>query len=103
MTKQNSFLERIALEIKRRENEARHVARVFQLDMVTIALGRMGWGEKRFQKFDQMLSEVMREYSLEILEDQKSDKDCWKSKADLDRELAQYVGSMFVPYEERYK
>ena len=102
MAKNNAFLGRIEAEMKMRENEARHVARVFQLDMVTIALGRMGWGEKRFEKFDKMLTEVTMEYSHEILDDQKSDKDCWKSKADLDRELQQYVGKRFVPYEERY-
>lgn len=103
MAKRNSFMDRIAAETKAKENEARHAARVFMLDMVTIALGRMGWGEKRFEKFDKLLGEVTKEYSLEILDDQKTDKDCWKSKADLDRELAQYVGKRFSPFEERYR
>lgn len=103
MGKKNDFMSRIQETIRQRELEARHVARVYQLDMVTIVLGRMGWGEKRFEKFDKLLAEVTKEYSEEILADLKEDKDFWKSKADLDRELAQYVGSRFVPYEERYK
>lgn len=103
MGKQNGFLQRIAVEMDRREKEARHHARVFQMDMVTIALGRMGWGEKRFERFDQMMYEVTKEYSEDILSDAKEDKECWKSKADLDRELSQYVGSRFAPYEERYR
>ena len=103
MAKQNPLIKQFEEHIRQRELEARHIARVYQLDMVTIALGRMGWGEKRFEKFDKLLFEVTKEYSEEILADQKQDEDCWKSKADLDRELAQYVGSRFVPYDERYK
>ena len=103
MGKNNDFMHRIALEMNRRENEARHFARVFQMDLVTLALGRMGWGEKRFAQLDAMLTEVANEHCRNILEDAKSDKDCWYSKETLDRELSQYVGKRFVPYEERYK
>lgn len=83
--------------------EERHRARVYQMDLVTLALGRMGWGEKRFEKFDAVLSQVAKEYTEEILEDAKVDKDMWHSKATLDRELAQYVGKLFAPYDERYR
>lgn len=103
MAKQSEFMKRIAIEMSRRENEARHLARVYQMDMVTITLGRLGWGEKRFQRFDDTLTEVVKEYGKIFLDDQKDDKDLWKSKADLDRELAQYVGKRFVPFDERYK
>ena len=103
MGKNNDFMHRIALEMNRRENEARHFARVFQMDLVTLALGRMGWGEKRFAQLDAMLMEVVNDHCKAILEDAKTDKDCWHSKDQLDRELAQYTGKRFVPYEQRYK
>jgi hypothetical protein len=86
-----------------REAEVRHHARVFMMDMVTLALGRMGKREAFFKEFDKVLAEVSEEYSAEILEDAKADQELWYSKDVLDRELAQYVGSRFVPYDERYK
>lgn len=103
MAKNNDFMRRIALEMDRREAAARHFARVFQMDLVTLALGRMGWGEKRFAQLDKMLTEVATEHCANILEDAKTDKECWYSKDTLDRELARYVGKLFVPYEERYR
>ena len=39
----------------------------------------------------------------EILEDSKNDTELWYSKETIDREIKQYVGKMFVPYDERYK
>ena len=103
MAKRNSFMDKIAQECAEREAFARHFGRVFQMDMVTLALGRLGWREKRFEQLDKMLTEVAKEYSAEILDDVKADKDIVYSKAVIDRELAQYVGKRFVPYDERYR
>lgn len=89
--------------VKQEEQEIRHHARVFQMDMVSAALGRMGWGEKSFEKFDKILSEVCTEYSELILADAKDDKDIWYAKSKLDGELKQYMKKLFVPYDERYK
>lgn len=86
----------------RRDEEVRHHSRVFMMDIVTIALGRLGWGEKRFEKFDKMLTEVSEEYAKLILQDTGDDKDLVYTKACLDRELKRYVGERFVPYDERY-
>lgn len=102
MPKRN-YAAQLLNERKKRDAIVRHHARVFMLDMVTIALGRMGWGEKRFEKFDKMLTEVSDEYSKLILEDASDDQDIVYSKACLDRELAQYAGKLFVPYDGRYK
>lgn len=86
----------------RREAEVRHHTQVYTLDMVTAALGRMGFREKRLRDFDKMLTEVSKDYANLILEDVKSDKEIVYAKACLDRELQQYTGSLFRPYEERY-
>lgn len=101
--KQSGFMLALQAERQRRDQEVRHHARIFQMDMVTVALGRMGWREKRFQEFDRVLAKVAEEYSREILEDSKEDAELWYSKDTMDREIKQYVGSMFVPYDVRYK
>lgn len=95
------------LELMRREYEQklameRHFSRVFQLDMVTLALGRMGFREKRFRDFDKMLSEVQGEFVDGVHEDLKDDPDVWYSKGKLDQELQQYTGKLFVPFDKRY-
>ena len=102
MGKQSGWIQRQQAQQKAREAEVRHHTRVYTLDMVTLALGRLGWGEKRLREFDQKLTEVSCDYADLIIDDARADKDIVYAKATIDRELAQYVGSMFVPYEERY-
>lgn len=93
----------IQARMAQREAEVRHHSHVYMLDMVTLALGRMGWGEKRLKDFDAKLTEVSREFSELILDDVQDDPSIEYTKAVLDRELAQYTGSLFVPYDERYR
>lgn len=98
----NGYLARMQARQELREREIRHHTRVYMMDMVTVALGRLGWGEQRLRKFDEMLTEVSKDYADMITSDVREDKEMVYSKATLDRELAQYTGSMFVPYERRY-
>lgn len=101
--KRSPYAMALQLQREKRDEDVRHHARLFQMDMVTIALGRMGWRESKFREFDRVLDEVAIEYSKEIIADSENDKDLWYTKDVLDREIKQYVGSMFVPYDERYK
>ena len=103
MGRKNAYMARVQTMNAIREAEVRHHARVFMLDMVTLALGRMGKREAFFKEFDKVLGEVSEEYSTEILEDAKADQELWYSKDTMDRELRQYVGSLFAPYDERYR
>lgn len=103
MAKQSAFMARIQKAQEIREEQARRFARIFELDMVTLALGRMGWREKKFKEFDAVLTQVAEEYSRDIVEDSKEDDEIWYAKSLMDREIKQYVGSLFVPYDERYK
>lgn len=103
MAKQSAFIARIQKAQEIREQEVRHHARIYQLDMVTLALGRMGWRESRFKQLDKILDEVAQEYAEDILKEVKEDKDLWYFKDSMDREIKSYVGSLFVPYDERYK
>lgn len=102
MAKQSAYLARIQRAQAYRDEEVRHSTRVFQMDLVTLALGRMGKREAFFREFDRVLGEVASEYSREILEDAENDKELWYSKDVMDRELKQYTGAFFVPYEKRY-
>ncbi len=103
MAKNSAYLARQQAYMLRREEEVRHHARVFQLDMVTIALGRMGWRERKFREFDKALSEVYDTYCKKIIDDSKDDPEIWYSKAKIDQEIQQYVGELFVPYDKRYE
>ena len=90
-------------ELQRHDEEIRHFTRVFMLDHVTVALGRMGFRESKFREFDRVLTEVVKEYMADYSTDLKDDKSMEYSRACLDRELKQYTGKLFVPEEERYK
>ena len=90
-------------EFERYTEEIRRLTRIFTLDHVTIALGRMGFRESKFREFDRVLSEVYKEYMEEYAADLKDDKSMEYSRACLDRELKQYTGKFFVPEEVRYR
>ena len=90
-------------ELQHHDEEIRHFTRVFVLDHVTVALGRMGFRESKFKEFDRVLTEVFNEYMADYSTDLKDDKSMEYSRACLDRELKQYTGKFFVPEEERYK
>ena len=102
MAKRNKLAAVLQADRARRDELVRHQSRVFMLDLVTLALGRLGWGEKRFAQFDRMLTEVSDEYAKLIIEDSGDDEELVYAKACLGRELQRYVGKRFVPYDERY-
>lgn len=83
------------------ENE-RHFGRVWQLDQVTMALGRMGFREAKFREFDKVLNEVEQEYVSLHQQDFKDDKEMVYSRELFERELRQYVGKLYVDEAKRY-
>ena len=95
-------LEQMRSEYEQKLAMERHFSRVFQLYMVTLALGRLGWGEKRFRDLDKTLSVVQGEFVDGVHEDLKDDPDVWYSKGKLDQELKQYTGKLFLPFDKRY-
>jgi len=98
----NSYTARLIASQARRDEEMRHFGRIYELDFVTIALGRMGWREEQFREFDKKLLEVTEELSTDILEDAKGDRELWYYREQIDRELKEYCGALFAPYDERY-
>ena len=101
--KKSGLMQRLEKQADRRVEEARRHSRIFMMDMVTVALGRMGRREAFFRDFDKVLDEVCTEYGKLILEDAGVDNELVYSKACLDRELKQYVGKLFVDYDKRYE
>lgn len=89
-------------ELMQHEEYIRHFTRVFTLDHVTVALGRMGFRESKFREFDKVLDEVCSEYMADYAADLKDDKEMIYSRALLDREIKQYVGKLYVPEKDRY-
>ncbi|MBQ0103979.1 MAG: hypothetical protein KBS99_07400 [Prevotellaceae bacterium] len=55
-------------------------------DFAHVALGRLGWGEKRQKQFSEMLSEVLGEYVELMNADVKDDPKFIYGKSCLDRE-----------------
>jgi len=87
------------------------VSRMQTLDKVTITLGRMGMSPDWLAEFEDEFRKTEVDYCDDVINDNiivngkvKHDKDMWKSKADIDRELEQYVRpDRFAPYDKRYK
>ena len=98
----NSYAKRLEEARAVREYAIRRYTRQQMLDFVTIALGRMGYGEKRLKDFEQTLSAVYIEFAEAFSDDLKDDKECVYTKECIDRELQQYCGASLVPYEDRY-
>lgn len=94
---------RTKAELQAYDAEVRHFTRVFTMDHVTLALGRMGFRETKFREFDRVLTEVYDEYSKEYADDLKCDPAMTYSRDLMDRELKQYTGKMFTPEEVRYR
>lgn len=103
MARKNGLALQLQAQRKQRDHDVRHHTQVFVLDLVTVTLGRMGWGPKRLADFDKILNEVGMEYGKLILDDVEDDPSMDYSKAVLDRELKRYVGDRYVPYDERYR
>lgn len=83
--------------------EIRHHSRVWMSDMMSVALGRMGFREKRFSQLDTCLTEVVKEFDKEFGDDFKIDPEMVYARECFERELKSYTGSMYTPENERYR
>jgi len=104
--KQSGYLQRLAKQQKERDDIVRDHMRTMILDIVTIALGRVGMNGDDIIHFRDIYMETEEEYMKELKEDfyDNCDKDFVYAKDKIDRALREVVpADMFVPYEERYK
>lgn len=109
MSKGNAFLNRLARQQEEDDKLTRLITQQWTFDMVTIALGRLGWArsEVRMAQLDAMMMEVTREYSALAEDELRAEKKCKNPefiymKTKLDEELKAIVGDLFKPYEQRY-
>lgn len=93
---------RTAAEFAAFKRDIIHFTRMYTLDDVCIALGRIGFTEEQFEAFRESYANVANENAVELLEDSKDDKDLWYSKDKKERDLKEYLGSLYVPQEERF-
>lgn len=102
MAKHNALMARMEEQALRYARAARMLEIGFCTDIAVIALGRLGWGEKRLGDFEAAFSAAYEEYDALREEDGTDDREQAYYKACLDREIKQYVGSKFVPFDIRH-
>ena len=102
MAKRNALMARMEEQALRYARAARMLEIGFCTDIAVIALGRLGWGEKRLGDFEAAFSAAYEEYVALRKEDGTDDREQAYYKACLDREIKQYVGGKFVPFDERH-
>lgn len=103
MTKRNALMARMEEQSLRYARAARMLEVGFCTDIAVIALGRLGWGEKRLTEFEAAFSAAYEEYDDLREEDGSADREQAYYKACLDREIRRYVGTKFVPFDERHQ
>lgn len=102
MAKRNALLARMEEQSLRYARAARVLEVGFCTDIAVIALGRLGWGEKRLTEFEAAFSAAYEEYDDLREKDGSADREQAYYKACLDREIRRYVGTKFVPFDERH-
>ena len=102
MAKRNALMARMEEQSLRYARAARMLEVGFCTDIAVIALGRLGWGEKRLTEFEAAFSAAYAEYDGLREEDGSADREQAYYKACLDREIRRYVGTKFVPFDERH-
>lgn len=102
MAKRNVLMARMEEQALRYARAARMLEIGFCTDIAVIALGRLGWGEKRLGDFEAAFSAAYEEYDALREEDGTDDREQAYYKACLDREIKQYVGGKFVPFDIRH-
>lgn len=106
MGRGNAFLNQLARQRAFDDACVRTATQRYVLDMVTVALGRLGWArsEVRLKQFADMMETVTKEYAELVEWEKKADKgkEFVLMKEKLDAEIKTIAGSMFMPYEERH-
>lgn len=101
----NARLAALKMQYEDQFKEERYFAKIFQMDLVYIALGRMGWGEKRIEQLDNMLEQVNRDLAANAKEDreQNNDPELWTAQDKFEKELQICRGSRYIKHEDRYR
>lgn len=103
MGKANAYLLRVQNAINDEKEKTRAHVLQHTLDVCTIALGRLGWRQKRLERFVRTVEQVINDYDELIRDDQKfGDKDIVYTIGKFEQELKAYCGDKYWPREQRY-
>lgn len=105
MAKPSAYAAELQRRQKIRDQQMRAFSRTFTMDIVTIALGKMGFTPDDILKFRDYYCETENEFVEEVTEDfyNVSGKDIAVAKEHIDRAIKEYVpDEMFLPYDVRY-
>lgn len=98
--KQSAFTRAVAVQVA----NARATHTQMCMDAAMIAANEVfNMGPTRCQAFAEAFITAMNEIATMTVQDGKTDKQLWYTKAKLDERLKQICGEHFQPWEERYK
>ena len=102
--KRSGYLHRIQRDVNRQLSESRSIHTQMCLDAAMIAANEVfNMGPSRAKTFADAFSSALKEIATMTVQDGKSDKQLWFTKAKLDERLKQICGENFQPWEERYR
>ena len=102
--KRSGYLKRVQNDVNRQLAESRSVHTQMCLDAAMIAANEVfNMGPTRAKTFADAFSSALKEIATMTVQDGKSDKQLWFTKAKLDERLKQICGEHFQPWEERYR
>lgn len=102
--KRSGYLQRVRRDVDRQLSESRSIHTQMCLDAAMIAANEVfNMGPTRAKAFADAFSSALREIATMTVQDGKSDKQLWFTKAKLDERLKQICGESFQPWEERYR
>lgn len=107
MPKPSPFLVKMQRQAEIKSSVQQDVMKIFtiqqSLDMALLALGReFGFGPSRCKRFIDRFNQIFGDYIDDALTEAKSDDSIIYIRACIDRELKQYCGEHFHPWDERY-
>ena len=98
MAKSSGFIQRLSAAQYARDTLVRDHMRTLVLDIVTIALGKLGLSKEQVGRFRNLYIETEEEFIDEIRQDFYGNKD-----EHIDRAIREYVPEdMFLPFDQRY-
>ena len=104
MPKQNAMAKIVDQLVQRKMKSIQWQVEQMMADFATIALGRMGFSEKRLKQFIELFENVHDEYAEMLNEDLDIDpNEMAYSRAKIEEELEHYCKGSYVPFEKRYE
>lgn len=104
MPKRNAFLSAVDRRANQIVADSRHVHTQMCKGAAFLAANAVfNMGPSRAPEFSKAFDEALKEIALLAVKDGKDDKELWKTKDTVDKEMERICGENFVPWDERYR